>query len=96
MSTEIKDLPLRNNKEAQQFELNVDGHIAFIAYEPHRDALALTHTEVPPALEGKGVGSALVQKTLAHIEAMQQKIIPLCPFVLSYIKRHPEWERIVR
>lgn len=96
MTTEIKDLPLKDNQEAQQFELDINGHIAFIAYELHHGALALTHTEVPIALEGKGVGSVLVQKTLAHIEAAQQKIIPLCPFVLSYIKRHPEWERIVR
>ncbi len=95
MLTEIKDIPLKDNKEAQQFELDVNGAIAFIAYEPHKGALALTHTEVPEALEGKGVGSVLVLKTLEYIESQGQKIIPLCPFVRAYLQRHPEWERIV-
>lgn len=96
MATEIKDLPLNDNKEAQQFELDIDGAIAFIAYEAHNGDIALVHTEVPEALEGKGIGSVLALKTLEYIEAQGRKIIPLCPFVKSYIKRHPEWERIVR
>ena len=95
MTTEIKDIPLTDNKEEQRFEMNINGAIAFIAYEEHRGALALVHTEVPESLEGKGVGSVLALKTLEHLEAGGRKIIPLCPFVNSYIKRHPEWERIV-
>ena len=96
MSTEIRDIPLTDNTAEQQFEMNISGHIAFIAYEPSGDALALTHTEVPMALEGKGIGSTLVEKTLSYIEEKQQKIVPLCPFVSSYIKRHQEWQRIVQ
>lgn len=95
MNTEIKDIPLQDNKELQQFEMNINGYIALIAYEQQGDVLALTHTEVPEELEGKGVGSVLVEKTLHYIESKKQQIIPLCPFVQSYIKRHPEWERIV-
>lgn len=95
MLTEIKDIPLKDNKEAQQFELDVNGAIALIAYEPHKGALALTHTEVPESLEGKGVGSVLVLKTLEYIESQGLKIIPLCPFVKAYLQRHPEWQRIV-
>lgn len=95
MNTDIKDIPLQDNKQLQQFELNIHGHVALIAYEQQDGALALTHTEVPEALEGKGIGSVLVEKTLRHVEALGQKIIPLCPFVQSYLKRHPEWSRIV-
>lgn len=96
MNTDIKDLPLKDNKEAQQFELDINSAIALIAYEDHGDALALTHTEVPEALEGKGIGSVLALKTLEYIEAQGRKIIPLCPFVKSYLQRHPEWMRVVQ
>lgn len=95
MNTEIKDLPLKDNTERHQFELDVNGYIAFIAYQKNNNTITLIHTEVPEALGGKGVGSVLVQKTLDYIEANQQKVIPVCPFVQSYIKKHPEWQRIV-
>ena len=55
----------------------------------------LTHTEVPRELEGKGIGSQLVEKTLQDIERQGLRLVPLCPFVAAYIKKHPEWRRIV-
>lgn len=96
MSEEIKDIPLRHDQNDQAFEMDINGNIAFIGYEEDGDTIILTHTEVPEALEGKGVGSILVTKTLNYIEAEGRKIIAQCPFVASYIKRHPEWERIVK
>ena len=96
MSDEIKDIPLRHNQEDQAFEMNINGNIAFIGYEEKGDTIILTHTEVPEALEGKGIGSILVNKTLNYIEAEGRKIIAQYPFVASYIKRHPEWERILK
>lgn len=96
MHEEIKDIPLKDNKADQAFEMDINGDVAFIAYETEGDTLVLTHTEVPEALEGKGIGSVLVTKTLNHIESEGKKIIAQCPFVASYIKRHPEWERLVQ
>lgn len=97
MTTEaIKNIPLKHNREKQTFEMDVRGHLAFIEYEEQGDTLILTHTEVPEALEGQGIGSALVSKILSHIEGEGHKILAQCPFVAAYIKRHPEWERIVK
>jgi len=95
MTTDIQNIPLQDNKERHAFEMRIGEYTAFIAYDLYPGAVALTHTEVPEALEGKGVGSALVAKTLQRIESEHKKVIPLCPFVKSYIRRHPEWERIV-
>jgi predicted GNAT family acetyltransferase len=50
---------------------------------------------VPPILEGKGVATAIIEKTLNYIEQNNLRLIPLCPMVVAYIKRHPEWKRIV-
>jgi predicted GNAT family acetyltransferase len=84
-----------NNESAEQWELTVDGHQAFIAYERTGDRIVYLHTEVPPELEGRGVASTLAKAALDDARARHQTIVPLCPFVSSYIKRHPEYEELI-
>lgn len=85
-----------DNRHHNRFELNVDGKLNIIQYQPIDDeTLALLHTEVDPALEGKGVGSHLVQGALEYVERNNLRIVPLCPFVSTYLKRHPDWNRVV-
>lgn len=87
---------LSNNESTKRFEMTVDGKPAFIAYKPQGDTiLVLTHTEVDPALEGKGVGSKLVEETLQYIDGQGKQLISECPFVSAYIKRHPDWKRLL-
>lgn len=95
MNTEIKDIPLLQNKEEEQFEMHIGNEVALIAYQERGDHYMLIHTEVPESLEGKGIASVLVLKTFNFIEAEGRKIIPMCAFVKSYLARHPEWQRIV-
>lgn len=87
-------IPLVNNEADRRFELVVEGQTAIVEYTRTGQSMALNHTEVPGALEGRGVGSAIVEKTLRYLEANQLRLVPLCPFVVSYLKRHPEWERL--
>ena len=49
-----------------------------------------THTEVPPAHEGQGIGSALIRFALAAARERGVEVIPICPFFAAYIKRHEE------
>lgn len=87
---------LRNNKANHRFELETEGKRSIIVYKKVDDeTLALLHTEVDPSLEGKGVGSHLVEETLTYVEQNNLKIVPLCPFVAVYLKRHPAWNRVV-
>lgn len=95
MKEEYNELPLNKNEKAHRFELKVDGNYAFIEYEEGAGTITLVHTEVEPALEGKGAATAVIEKTLDYLEKNHLKLVPLCPFVVSYIKRHPEWKRIV-
>jgi predicted GNAT family acetyltransferase len=95
MAPELEELPLTNNESLRQFELIVDGGKAKIEYERQKDRMFLTHTEVPAALEGHGVGAAIVEKTLHYLEENNLKLVPWCPFVKTYIKRHPEWKRVL-
>jgi uncharacterized protein len=85
-----------HNTDKRQFELRIDDTLSIVTYfKPDEQTLALAHTEVDPALEGRGVGSSLVKQVLEYAEAHDLKIVPLCPFVDAYIKRHPDWKRVV-
>ncbi|MEM8999523.1 MAG: GNAT family N-acetyltransferase [Bacteroidota bacterium] len=86
---------LIDNTEAKQYEFHIDGRIPRIEYIKAKDKIYLTHTEVPRALENKGIASALVQYVLEDIKQKDLTLIPLCPFVAMYIKRHPEWKALV-
>ena len=54
------------------------------------DAIVFTHTQVPPALEGQGVGSRLIAGALAQVREAGLKVVPACSFVAAYVQRHPE------
>ena len=82
---------VRDNTERQRFELDADGHIAFSNYKRAGGVLTILHTEVPKALEGRGIGSALIRGVLDTARGEGLKVNPLCPFAKAYIERHPEY-----
>ena len=86
---------LIENEEGKQYEFHVDELVLRIEYIKVPGKIFLTHTEVPVELEGKGIGSAIVKQVLEEIEKLDLILIPMCPFVASYIKRHPEWKKLV-
>lgn len=95
MKPAYQALPLTDNTYDQQFELDVDGETALLQYQLHQQYLTLIHTEVPVSLQGRGMGTALVEKVLLQAAERQLTLIPLCPFVAHYLRHHPEWYRLV-
>ena len=96
MKEEFKDLNVVKNDESKRFELTIDGHIAFIDFTQRgTDVIKLIHTEVPEQLGGRGIAAVLVEKTLQYLEDNHFSLYPICPYVFAYIKKHPEWKRIV-
>jgi uncharacterized protein len=89
------DITVKNNASAKRFEAEVAGFLAFIEYNLAAGSLTLVHTEVPSALEGQGVGSIVVNAALNYAKEQGLKVVPQCPFVGSYIKRHQEYENLV-
>lgn len=95
METPFEDIPLINNELSRQFELVIDQVKAKIEYDLQKDRIFLLHTEVPQALAGRGVGNAIVEKALQYIDANNLKLVPLCPFVAAFLKKHPDWKRLL-
>lgn len=88
-------MKLIDNQEAKQYEMHVDDEIVRIEYIRALNNIYLTHTEVPRSLEGRGLGSQIVKSVLEDIDAKELTLIPMCPFVAGYIKKHPEWKKLV-
>ncbi|SFJ69053.1 GNAT family N-acetyltransferase [Myroides guanonis] len=95
MKEEYLKLEVSKNAETKRFELIVEGFIAFIDYIEEASIIKLIHTESPEELAGRGVATALIEKSLLYIEENNYELFPLCPLVFAYIKRHPEWKRVV-
>lgn len=87
--------PITHHEGTRRFELQAEGHTAYLEYAPIAGtpgALAFTHTIVPRALEGRGIGSRLVKHALDWAAAQQHKVRPDCSFVKVWIDRHPDYQ----
>ena len=84
------DLTVRNNKDTNRFEIDVDGLIAHLDYHRNGDELAILHTEVPPALRRQGIGTLLAKTALESARAEGLRLKVLCPFVREYRRKNPD------
>ena len=88
-------LELIDNTEKKRYEIYVGTEVPRVEYIRAQDKIYLTHTEVPPSLAGKGIGSKLIGAVLEDIKEKGLTLIPLCPFVALYLQRNPEWKKLV-
>jgi predicted GNAT family acetyltransferase len=85
-----------NNRAKQRYELAVDGHIAATYYTFADGVITFDHTEVPPELGGKGIGSKLIKAALDQVRADGLKVIAQCPFVKAFIEKNPAYQDLLK
>ena len=86
---------VRNNPAQSRSELIADGETAAAYYDLSPEVITFTHTEVPSALEGRGIGSQLARGALEAVRAQGLKVVAECPFIRGYIERHPEFQDLL-
>jgi predicted GNAT family acetyltransferase len=84
-----------DNDARDRFELDVDGAIAFVTYRKSPDAITLVHTEVPPELGGRGIGSKLGRATLDAVRAQGRRLSVECDFIRNYMTKHTEYDDLL-
>jgi hypothetical protein len=89
------DTPVTHNEAASRFEACVDGQLSVCAYRLHEGAVVFVHTEVPPALEGRGIAAALVRAALRWARDAGLRVRPACSYVAAYMRRHPETQDLL-
>ena len=88
---EVADRPAQG-----RYEIRVDGELAGVAqYRARPGRIALVHTEVEDKFEGQGLGGRLIRFALDDARSRSLEVLPVCPFVRSYIQQHPEYVDLV-
>ena len=79
-----------------QFEIEREGEISYLAYETDDEGwISLLHTQVPPALRGKGIANELAQMGLDYAKNHELKVDVVCPIVFHFLNKHPEYKALV-
>ncbi len=86
---------VRDNPDRHRFEIVIGDQIAFADYRLVEGGIMFTHTEVPEALGGRGLGTKLVLAGLKAARNRSLKVLPVCPFFAKYITEHPEEQDIL-
>ena len=88
---DTEPLLVRDNPERHRFEIDLgDGTFAIAEYTLRPGKIMFTHTEVPEAHEGKGIGTTLIRFALDAARDRGLKVVPICPFFAAYMRKHAE------
>lgn len=91
-----ENILVEHNTVAKRFEATLEDQVAVVEYQRQGNTLLFTHTEVPPKFRGQGIADKLAQHALDYARAHQLTIVPLCSFMATYIRRHPEYKSLVQ
>src|SRR6266851_5182166 len=87
---------LTDNPAASRYELHVDGKLAgFVEYRLRGEVISLVHTEVEPAFQGEHLATHLARYSLDDARKRELAVLPFCPYITSWIKKHPEYTDLV-
>jgi predicted GNAT family acetyltransferase len=85
----MEKLTFRNNPDQHRFEaVDGDNVAGYVEYNQLTKAIMLAHTEVSPEYEGRGIGGFLARESLGAARAAGKRVIPACPFIASYLRKH--------
>lgn len=88
---------INHNTEDQEFTTEVEGHSGELAYSlPTNDVIDFSHTYVDEAIRGQGVADELIKAGLNYAQENDLKVIASCPAVSAYIRRHHEYEKLLK
>ncbi|SFQ23855.1 hypothetical protein SAMN05444144_102115 [Flavobacterium akiainvivens] len=93
--TAMEPVEFKVNDTLKQFELHVEGEVAYLEYFFEGKKIFLTHTETPKSLRGKGYAKELVKRSLEHTKQHKYVVVPACSFVADYVNHNPEWRAIL-
>jgi predicted GNAT family acetyltransferase len=92
---DLSPLAVTNNPAESRFEAFIGDKMAFVAYIEREKLIVFTHTEVPIGLEGQGIGGKLARTVLDYARQIGKPVLPQCPYILSYIRKHKEYQDLV-
>lgn len=89
------DYDIQHNYDESRFETKVDDQLCVLDYTLDNGVIAMNRVLVPPPVEGRGIAGALTRHALDHSREQGWRVIPRCPYVAAWIKRHPDYADLV-
>lgn len=90
------ELQIVDNTEKQRFETRVDGQLCVLEYRLIDGTLNIDHVGVPPPVEGRGIADALTEAALQSARQHKLGVVPICPYVVAWLRRHPEYAGLIQ
>jgi len=87
---------MKNNIEKSRYELEMNGEVAYADYKLDNNILSIKYVFAPPALRGTGAAGNLMKEIMDHARSESLKVIPICGYAASWIKRHDEYADLVK
>jgi predicted GNAT family acetyltransferase len=81
-----------NNAARHRYEYAVGAETAFANYRVENGVLYIDYVEAPVALRGTGAAGALMQQVMDKARQDGRKVVPICGYAASWIRRHPEYD----
>lgn len=92
----LEELTVQHNRDRSRFEIQIGEHLAELDYTLQDGVITFTHTGVPPALEGKGLGSKLARAGLEYARVNGLKVVSTCWFINGYLDRNLEYQDLLK
>ena len=91
MEIDLEKLEVVHNLAKNRFETWIDSQLSKLDYLLDEDTIVMTHVGVYPEHRGQGVAGKLAEVALNYAEKNSLRVIPMCPYVAAYIRRHPQY-----
>lgn len=82
---------IHHRPKQSRFETEVDGHSCVLDYRLEGDIASMNSVRVPKPVEGRGIAGSITRAALDHARAAGWRVIPNCPYVRTWIDRHPDY-----
>ena len=96
MKVDAANVDVAHNSKEHRFELRIGENLCVLEYEIRGQVIYFTHTAVPPELEGQGLANRLARTGMDYARANSLKVVPACEFIHVFIRRHPEYQDLLR
>lgn len=96
MNIDLQKLEVIHNEAEERFETWIDGQLSKLDYMQDENTIVITHVGVHPEHRGQGVAGKLTQVALEYAKEKSFRVIPMCPYVATYIRRNPQYEELTR
>ena len=96
MEIDPDKIEVTHNPAENRFEAWVEGKLSKLDYSKNGDTIMMTHVGVPVEFRGQGLAAAITKTALEYAKSNSLRVIPICPYVMSYIRRNPQYMELTK